>query len=281
MSQQKTQTPGGVLGLAAIALLAFMVGSLVVPIFAKVLTHLHDEVSTGTAETHTDCEIRSLLGGWLSMDCASGPVSGALADVEGDPEKLSAAIGDFTEFHTAPLTCSVRDSMLSCAANGVDMNAHLARSGYAAPAQAPAHIQRETWLATFLGFAGAIFAFLYEQRRNRNAEDAELEAALKVKRARATELLTELDRVKSQLKRALAERSNDSSAEARENLNAAADEALQFARDLASFGIDDNSVHALTTAVEGVRTAEGKRQQTLFGRINGPMSDIDKKLRDV
>lgn len=113
------------------------------------------------------CMVDTSLGAWLTLTCDAGPVAGALGGVGGPSQAIAREITAFMAFHGGALEClQLASGVLHCDAGEASLNDHLARRGFdfGAPGSTGTH---EAWIATLIGLAGAIGAFIYQYERTR------------------------------------------------------------------------------------------------------------------
>lgn len=268
-----------------IALVAFFVCSAIVLTISALIEALSNGVwSLPESIHHTGCTLTDALGGWVRLSCDAGPLSGMLEQVHGDADALGAAIQAFVEFHEMPLTCETRGQALKCLAGDVALNDHLMRHGFGPPAMVEARIQREAWLATLLGFAGAIVAFLHEQRRERAARDSK-ERDARVKRERDIDAVRIIaGEVKTKLQQAINAKLKPATSKAKvntaEELSEAIDAGRELAKELSSVSLPSQRVRELQTFLNEIESVNSESNFVdIMSRINGQFTSIDKDLR--
>jgi hypothetical protein len=270
------------------ALAAFFLCSALVPTISTLIEVLTSGLSNGVlmgpeSVDHTGCAVTDSLGGWLMLTCDDGAVNGALDKVEGDANLVGSAIRNFVQFHGVPLTCVAKGQALVCQAGDVVLNDHLRRHGFAPPSMVQARIQREAWLATLLGFAGAIVAFMYERLRERDSRTLTERAAREARNRHLELLRTQTTEVLNALQTALLEklhcRTDEDQRIAADKISSATKAALALARDLTGVPLPNYRIHELQALMIDVMRFRAERYQAILSEINQQFNLIEQELR--
>ena len=128
-----------------------------------------------------------------------------LAGVSGQAREIEAAINAFESFHSEPLLCSRASSgSLSCRAGQANLAEHLARHGFAGPARDSQLsdaggdlVGVQTWVATLLGFAAAVAAFVFRARQDRLRDEEKREQQIVLLNKQRRGLQVALNRIVS------------------------------------------------------------------------------------
>ena len=137
---------------------------------------LEVNILRGVVLVAEECHFIRNAGSWIEMSCRNaGVLAGRLDGIVGDSARISRAVQDFIAFHGGEIPCSGGHGILNCRVDGHILNEHVQfATGNAVTEEAgPA---REGWIATIIGFGGAIVAFFDQKNKERavKAREAEL-----------------------------------------------------------------------------------------------------------
>lgn len=124
------------------------------------------------ATEHAECTLNAdrVLGSWVELTCKDGLLSGYVGGIVGAAEDVGDAIKSFVSFHGQDMRCQKAwGDEIDCNVAGTSLSEQLSRLGYAEPENSNATAM-QAWIATVIGFSGAIVAFMWERDKERDKE---------------------------------------------------------------------------------------------------------------